>query len=115
MSKHTPGPWEVIFEDEGEGHIIHMATAIENPGYFHSIHEVRYDHGVEPEEKGFEEAEANAHLIAAAPDLLEACKAILEDIEDTLVDCDSPGTRQTLEIQRDFLQDAIKKADGDMP
>ncbi|MFA5376377.1 MAG: hypothetical protein WC455_11585 [Dehalococcoidia bacterium] len=39
-----------------------------------------------PENKGvafvFGEDEANAHLIAAAPDLLEACRAMLEPLSD---------------------------------
>lgn len=55
---------------------------------------------------------ANGDLITAAPELLDACKSILEDIKDQLVDCKSPGGRQTLEIQKGYLQEAINKAEG---
>lgn len=61
MSKHTPGPWarstlgfQVL---TGDGR--------------HSICEAR-------DRRGQEEQVANAQLIAAAPDLLEACEAVDE-------------------------------------
>jgi hypothetical protein len=94
---HTSGPWEVtedgLFVTAGKdkgGAPVTIACSS-------SPHEWRED---------------DAKLISAAPELLLACEAMFEDIEDMLVDCDSPGTRQTLEIQRRFLKGAIDKAKG---
>jgi hypothetical protein len=53
-----------------------------------------------------EETEANAHLIAAAPDLLEACKRAFRFIDYTL-----DSTRETHRV-REILARAISKAEG---
>jgi len=65
MSKHTPGPWR--YEEFGPNVII---KATKNPmlSVVHSLyHESR------------EQMEANADLIAAAPELLEALEALVLD------------------------------------
>jgi hypothetical protein len=74
-TKHTPGPWRV------------------DPDHFRDVQttdgaiEICLAEGGEPYGKNLfsvppiEEAHANARLIAAAPDLLEALKAILEDMD----------------------------------
>ena len=70
MSKHTPGPWKVWdgfypgIEGPNDRSVIIFGDKNENSGV----------HGGEPEESYSEEREANAHLIAAAPDLLEVCQ-----------------------------------------
>lgn len=60
-SKHTPGPWEVYHNGKcvgaEDGHI--LTTEVEG--------------------NGAEEAKANARLIAAAPDLLEALRMAQEN------------------------------------
>lgn len=67
MSKHTPGPWclsdesPMIIEDKHKV-IVGSASTYPHSGYFPSENE----------------AKANARLIAAAPDLLEALKSIAE-------------------------------------
>ena len=48
--------------------------------------------------------EANALLIAAAPDLLEACKAALLALEDSPLHIDGPTSR--------IVEAAIAKAEG---
>ena len=63
MSKHTPGPWEVERSLNGDYSVRHTATGN------HPICDVFYV---------TETGQANASLIAAAPDLLAACKALLE-------------------------------------
>lgn len=63
MSKHTPGPWEV----EGVGQVIVPAR----PPAWRTLADIYGEHGDE------EQADADAHLIAAAPDLLWACEALL--------------------------------------
>lgn len=64
-TKRTPGPWEVAYQDKNgqsvvKGEHIEVATC--------------WHHCVGSIEK---EMEANARLIAAAPDLLEALHAML--------------------------------------
>jgi hypothetical protein len=61
MSTHTPGPWEVEGDDESL-----WVTPLDRstPVICDMV-----------EREG--ETEANAHLIAAAPDLLAACKAFI--------------------------------------
>lgn len=63
MSKFTPGPWFVIegFEQYYIGESLRSDTAFANCTG-----------------KTWEEAKANAHLMAAAPDLLEALMNSLE-------------------------------------
>jgi len=86
MSNHTPGPWEVVYDEEYGEHTIRMSTAIEDRGSFEPQHEISYNHGcwVEEDEgvdypanKQAREAEANAQLISAAPDMYEACMKAL--------------------------------------
>lgn len=68
-SKHTPGPWDVL-NDLASGHLVpidaqngrHVALAFTNPPY--------------------DEHEANARLIASAPELLAAAKRALKTIEE---------------------------------
>lgn len=63
-TKHTPGPW-LIATYESFGNVL-------SPHSKNKIAMV-YDAGVNSQGIGV----ANAQLIAAAPDLLEACKAVL--------------------------------------
>ena len=51
---------------------------------------------------GVEEAQANAHLIAAAPELLEACKTAIE----------GNRTHAPIDVTFRILQEAINKAEG---
>lgn len=78
MTKHTPGPWVVgephptnacayVCNDEGQ----EVATI-----YYCSEGGVIGKDGIWPEQPN---RDANARLIAAAPDLLEALKAILDE------------------------------------
>jgi len=66
--KHTPGPWCISSDDEGayvvdELGITLVATAPHNEGA-----------------SGRAEADANARLISAAPELLAACEAALREL-----------------------------------
>lgn len=112
MSVHTKGPWSVE-EDEDEGRIIIvMDTRIDSPGYYTAIHEVVVADCIEPDEKGYDEALANANVMAAAPELYEALKelhALVLGECPSLLDEDSGGdARLCMEIE-----DALKKARGE--
>lgn len=82
---HTPGPWVVVETDEG--HEILMGSALPIPRSSWAVqHRIEYEHLLDPdadhevERAQYLEADANARLIAAAPDL----KAALEDAHDAL-------------------------------
>lgn len=92
--KHTPGPWgcngstnseeyQIIAAEGGVG----WQIALVLPG---------------------EEISANARLIAAAPELLEACKRLLLILGMHSMECDNPVSAQAAELI--FARAAIAKA-----
>jgi len=92
MAKHTPGPWEV--EMPGPRDQI-QAIAVYGPAEDGRT-EIAWD----------VKREANARLIAAAPDLLEALKAV-EEFEAPTADLRSGG-----ETILRTIRAAIAKAEG---
>ncbi len=103
MSKHTPGPWEYVRETEHMGgypcnvsHKVKVGQELLTVGCH------GYGWG-EPEK----EIEANAHLVAAAPELLEACKDALAFVEEL----DRRGIAQEWSGEG-ALKAAIEKAEG---
>lgn len=73
MSKHTPGPWKWKSDLDMGGFHIYMDTAIRNRSGYQCHHHLELDFTLYPEDGDqWEEAKANARLIAAAPDLLAA-------------------------------------------
>ncbi len=119
-SKHTPGPWRVIkpWENRNE-HIQIMATA--------NINRLGNDG---PLNKGddiliakmfWDQTWENAHLIAAAPDLLEACEKLVAMIErgELVRNIDRDGDTDWAMRMMDFVPRlqkavfAIAKAKGD--
>jgi hypothetical protein len=65
MNTHTPGPWD------NYGPIVHI-------GGQHIAHVVLNETNADGN-RGSDEERANARLIAAAPELLEACEAVAND------------------------------------
>jgi hypothetical protein len=93
MSEHTPGEWRA--------HNVHVAAhdvgTLEKDGY--------NDHCIVEAADGrdLKEAQANARLIAAAPDLLEACKLMIGY---------GPGKMPDGRDTDDVLRAAAAKAEG---
>ncbi len=119
-SKRTPGTWDYIGDHvvgvvgDCECEVIppeaEPGQMIVYPRYAHGSHDVVkpiFESGL-PEGVTMEEHIANCHLIAAAPDLLEAC----EDIESKIVDYENGRINWRPD---DFLQRiraAVAKAKG---
>ena len=91
-TQHTPGPWTVT----------NSGLSIKSSG--HSIHDRIAD--VYHSEKSAEIDRANARLIAAAPELLEALKGTLAMLE--LLN--APGTNDPIEARVFQARAAILKA-----
>ena len=98
MNKHTPGPWTAISDPL---HFYSLTTIIIAGNVLGGIPQVRIDVGGKSD---IAELEANARLIAAAPDLLEA----LENIADIVAD--EWGTHRPC-VMRAYA--AIAKARGE--
>lgn len=80
MSKHTPGPWKYSPKrSQPELNLYRVTTTKDTAAVF------------------ITSSEADAHLIAAGPDLLEACKGIQRAAQ----------TRTPNELQL-FISDALK-------
>ena len=96
-AQHTPGPWSLangndlqIDGPNGEA-VAWTETCV-----------------------GIERDRANARLIAAAPDLLAACMAVLDDLEMVPGKVYQGGIEPSVETKQ-MLRDAIRKATGDTP
>jgi hypothetical protein len=102
-NKHTPGPWDYDWHD---GHIALYSDA-QPDDYF-----ARVEHSEWVKDEDWDGGEnvperiANARLIAAAPDLLAACEAVLASIHDP-----SDDDMFTFE---DMLEKALAKARGEV-
>ena len=99
--KYTPGPWTIYKGNEGHP-VIHSPTNERNAGG--GIIGIAQTKTV----GSFEIEKANAHLIAASPDLLNACKWA-EDALSEMSDL-SYGEKDILFC----IRIAIKKAEGAM-
>lgn len=86
MATHTDGPWEVDAVNSEHLHDIIMGYKIPHAGYPILLATVFYDDNGGPGDIAPSEAAANARLIAAAPDLLEALKSLME-VQDCDTDC----------------------------
>lgn len=69
MQAHTPGPWECYADLPSTDPSWHIVTSAGRTRVVANVH-------IEP---GNATDEANASLISAAPDLLAACKACLDN------------------------------------
>ncbi len=104
-SQHTPGPWRVvgpldaIFSDDPYGHGSMRVADVRGWGHLTGDGGCRLEHA-----PAVAIQQANAALIAAAPDLLAASKALLDRLNDEY----DEETNNAC----DALSAAIAKAEG---
>ena len=93
---HTPGPW-CVDEGNGPGYNVYVVKDQANDA------DPYCDMTIECHGEGHETNKANARLIAAAPELLEACKEFVRKVE-----CGE--ARSTRSYKQ--MKEAIAKAEG---
>lgn len=109
---HTPGPWLVHYERDAFDSAQSILKVTQGNSYDHpqgplSLASVN----VAAFAPHTDEALANARLIAAAPQMLEALRAALEAMGDTYDARDAAGTEG--EQLRDQIAEAIAAATGE--
>lgn len=111
MNKHTPGPWIVGSYDFLDQQVYIDAPSGDPDLGYKSWEGVAIAYGCEESpSKGLEKAKANAMLIAAAPDLLEALEFVA-DID--IAGADDRVIRFILVTAQHKVAAAIAKAKGD--
>lgn len=103
MSKHTPGPWV------HRTRLDHGANIGTETGY--AVCDMAYDYSSLPRE----ELKADARLICAAPELLEALKAIKPFIPKTSASEGGAAKHSENVRAADMVRAAIAKATGEQP
>ena len=100
--RHTPGPWRTFVWNEfaGEAVIPHVTVITDNKG-------------IAKFSRWTDEVMANALLIAAAPELLEALEGYVERDEKMATHGTVPYSAQTINNWRLLARAAIKKARGE--
>lgn len=83
---HTPGPWDYVLHDNDDvpsvTFEIRMGSRIGGRNGWEPQHRIDYEvPDKESSPKQFQEGRSNARLIAAAPDLLAACKALRAEVQ----------------------------------
>lgn len=113
MSKHTPGPWEVA-EEDGELFV----QVVNQPASCHPMFDrYRIIHGYvggDPTDNPTPDLgtpEANARLIAAAPELLRALQAVVNDCHD--LDMVPSNERGRTTTAFEMAVSAIERATGE--
>jgi hypothetical protein len=96
-AKHTPGPWHRRIGRVGNGTPASQHEQVCNSD---GVAVVMLEHDGQPD------GDANARLIAAAPDLLEACKDALSSFSA------AHAHRRNGNCECDVIRAAIAKAEG---
>lgn len=112
-SKHTPGPWTLLPEEADKDYLRIRGTRLGGRYKVANVNHIRYEgvHAV-VRERDDAESMANARLIAAAPELLEALKGL----DEAYCRAGTPLTREERHEDRKRLiaaRAAIAKATGD--
>lgn len=110
-AKHTPGPWEI----RGGLDSMEVVKWTGDRSYrFIALTDSTYDRG-RIGGRNTAEDEANANLIAAAPELLEAAKHTCDYLDSLIQRTRTPEVELILRKLRGELEDAIAKAEGRLP
>jgi hypothetical protein len=111
MSGHTPGPWNI-----DAPYICGNGTTRYSEGYTVAVVTTGYDSGKAVAQMHGHAGvyEANARLIAAAPDLLAACRVTLEDFIQLMEGHCPQGSpeEEAVNLVAGMLRAAIAKAEG---
>ena len=113
---HTPEPWEILRHDLGDEEIFFVPVEI-LAGNGKLV--VAYEGGLAPaaQEWTAEEIEANASLIAAAPDMLEALEEVMGELDVEGLPCPLCGGDLTIGHRHNCLwhvvESAVRKARGE--
>jgi hypothetical protein len=91
---HTPGPWRVVGRTAGYRRLLGLRSA--------EGEDLLVGDQLEPRGVSIAQAEANARLMSAAPDMLVALRAVLDYLPDPLPNDD--------EVVLDMVRGAIAKA-----
>lgn len=113
MNKHTPGPWAAHYDNKWCKWSVRSANAAdlaEAPIYY-ELAEGIGGHVRGKSFNDYSEVEANARLIATAPDLLEALEAMVFGAGAVAVHHE--GERKALQMAVDIALAAIAKARGE--
>ena len=101
MSKHTPGPWEIPHDDSPYWSQMNAVPIVFTGS---ALADVRYN-------GRYDEWIANARLIAAAPQMYDALKALLRVVAD-FVNGDREIEANRVQQAWDEAQAALAAADG---
>ena len=119
-TSHTPGPWTVLPEEADKDYLRIRGTRLGGRYKVANVHMQRLleSHYVLRDRENAE-SWANARLIAAAPDLLEALQSVWLWAENQS-DAQSKGGHETFDLmmlreQRDIARAAIARATGEQP
>ena len=110
---HTPGPWTKSGCTVYAGKMAISATYCEGNRFLHGVyHHETVPDSMETHGQGWDEAGANARLIASAPDLMASLGAIAKQAEfSALAFPNAPG-RGDLQAIAQMARAAIAKATG---
>lgn len=115
-TKHTPGPWtidDISAEGGGWESIVILSKIQRDDHNFHHVCSVDWG-GSDDDEPAIGEISgedrANARLIAAAPELLEACEGLLQIVQDCMPSCRYPDS-EDYELVK-LASEAIATAKG---
>ena len=108
-AEHTPGPWTFSTDPEGWSYYIHQADGAPYTPEYSDVAGVKIGNTVTGERKEIQEA--NARLIAAAPDLLEALEELVQRRK-SVVEQTGRGTIEGSDNRYTKAVTAITKARG---